>query len=249
MYNISLKTNTDDPKAGSFRQILQIYHSSQETEGTVPKYHPQYISPNSNKTGNLADIYLNSKQKRPPGLNATCAKFPDFFDLQFRNNYWQLQKTTNGTFHLFNAYLDQRNGSVIRIVGTYDVHKTEETFYCQFWYDKIPRPKIVASEVPFWMFRLKWGADTAYFNHPYLITCPVVRDSGQYPISVSLVDKPCTTASNNLKIFYKHVEEKKNFVVCVKGLSFPFEDRGDRLTEWIELVNLLGKFFVFSIYR
>ncbi|KAJ3651685.1 hypothetical protein Zmor_017708 [Zophobas morio] len=236
------------------QDILQDFvQNPQKIVVTSWNSEPEYQEYHSiNNTGNLADIYLNEKLKVPWGFNQTCARFPDLFDLQFRNNTWQLQKTTNGIFHLLNAYLDLRKGSLIRIVATYDVSKTQETFYCQFWYNNNSGPTVVSSEVPSLMFRSKWGVDNGYFKHPYLITCSVVLDNYHYPVSVSLVEQPCGNASNNLKIFHKNVEKKKTCVVCVKGLFFPFVDKSTRLVEWIELISLLGAekihFYKYSVH-
>ena len=52
---------------------------------------------------------------------------------------------------------------------------------------------------------------------PYLINCKLPKSHWQEtPISVSVVEKICGTATNNLKVIYKK-EEKKDFVVCVKS--------------------------------
>lgn len=57
---------------------------------------------------------------------------------------------------------------------------------------------------------------------------------------MSLVVKPCDTATNNIKIGYHPPETKKDFAVCVKGLDFPYKDISVRLVEWIELLLILG---------
>ncbi|RZC40122.1 Glyco transf 92 domain containing protein [Asbolus verrucosus] len=206
----------------------------------------------STNSGNIPDILFKDRIKKPTGLNKTCARFPTLFDLTFKNDYWQTQKTSNGTFHLFNAYWDDRNGSTIRIVGIYDQYLPKTKFYCQFWYYHIDKPLLVQSQKLFWLWRPGWGADRKGWNHPYLITCPVPYATKEVPMSVSLVENFCDKATNNLKIFHKEVEEKKNFVVCVKGLDFPYEDNSLRLAEWIELLNILGAekvhFYEFSVH-
>jgi hypothetical protein len=84
------------------------------------------------------------------------------------------------------------------------------------------------------------GADNGYFIHPYLISCKAEMIDGQLPTSVSLVESECDNATNNLKVFRSQGEKNKNFVVCVKGLSFPYQDMTTRLAEWIEYLNILG---------
>lgn len=71
------------------------------------------------------------------------------------------------------------------------------------------------------------------------------RYKDQIPQSISLVEKQCDNATNNLKVIYEKPAEKKDFGVCVKGLDFLHEDLSVRLVEWIELLNLLGADKVF----
>ena len=92
-------------------------------------------------------IFLQENKDKKMYLNSTCAKFPSVFDLHFNNKYWQevmytstctytctcthtcthtsLQVvTTNGTFHLYGAYLDVRTsnrlGPTVRVLGMID---------------------------------------------------------------------------------------------------------------------------------
>lgn len=69
----------------------------------------------------------------------------------------------------------------------------------------------------------------------------------QVPASVSLVEKPCNNATNNVRVIYNHSQDgsKKGFAVCVKGLDFLHEDLSVRLVEWIELLHILGADKVF----
>ncbi|KAJ3651683.1 hypothetical protein Zmor_017707 [Zophobas morio] len=221
------------------------------TEVISLKHNPPYVASLRNHTGNLPDIYLNDKSKKPKGFNSTCARFPDFFNLHFRNDHWQIQNTTKGILFLFNAYLDKRD-NVVRIVAAYDVYRSQTPLHCQLWYNGSTQPVLVKSEVPFWMFYPKWGADNGYFIHPYLITCPVVLLDNASPVSVSLAENPCDSTTNNVKIYNPDYKEKKNFVVCVKGMSFPYDDHSVRLTEWIELLRILGaekvNFYEFNVH-
>jgi hypothetical protein len=69
------------------------------------------------------------------------------------------------------------------------------------------------------------------------------------PASVSIVEKPCDTATNSLRVVYNKPNVKKKFAVCVKGLDFLHEDMSVRLVEWIELLGLLGadKLFFYKL--
>jgi hypothetical protein len=223
----------------TFRRILQINVDPTESSLKNSSLNSLTVSLVKENNGNIPDYYFSDKNKKTSSFNNTCAKFPDLLDLRFKNDLWQVQKTSNGTLLLFNAYWDERNGTKIRIVGMYDVHPTD-AFFCQFWYPNSDKPVFVLSEPPFWMFYPKWGADNGYFIHPYLISCKAEMINGQLPTSVSLVERECDNASNNLKILRSQGEKNKNFVVCVKGLSFPYEDKTTRLAEWIEYLNILG---------
>ena len=63
------------------------------------------------------------------------------------------------------------------------------------------------------------------------------------PASVSVVEKECDSATNNLQVTYNPLNDgarKKKFAVCVKALDFPDVDLSVRLVEWMEMLNILG---------
>jgi len=98
----------------------------------------------------------------------------------------------------------------------------------------------------------KWGNYKQGILQPYLIACKVPpTHKGRVPVSISLVERPCDTASNNLRVIYNRPADgqKKGFAVCVKGLDFLHEDLSVRLVEWIELLHLLGadKIFMYQL--
>jgi hypothetical protein len=216
------------------------------------RFGPYHSLLDMNKTGNLPDVYLDDKAKKPSRFNQSCARFPGIFDLKFKNDHWQVQNTSKGNLYLFNAYLDKRQGTSVRILATYNQPPRQFQFYCQFWYPDSSRPVIVQSRTALWLFRMGWGAEMGSYLHPYLISCEVKSLRGKLPISVSLVEGKCDSATNNLKIFGSKRAEKKNFVVCVKGLSFPYQDMTTRLAEWIEYLNILGaekiNFYEFKVH-
>lgn len=92
---------------------------------------------------NLAKFYV-SDIKHPKEFNKTCATFPKLFDLYYNNFYWQNLFTSNGTYHLLNAYLDDRNTNwTIRISGMLNRIAPELEIFCQIWYQDYKVPVIV----------------------------------------------------------------------------------------------------------
>ncbi|XP_028144962.1 uncharacterized protein LOC114338558 isoform X1 [Diabrotica virgifera virgifera] len=204
---------------------------------------------------NLPIIYWNKNKNKPMGSNNTCARFPSMFDLEFNNIYWQTLRTSNGTFQLFGAYLDNRPnnrlGPTVRILGMIDRIEANVTTYCQFWFDNKKDPVMAKTFEYKYIWYKKWGNYKHGIYQPYLIACilpPKFKD--QIPQSVSLVEKQCDNATNNLRIIYEKPKVKKDFAVCVKGLDFLHEDLSVRLVEWIELLNLLGadKVFFYELH-
>ena len=83
-----------------------------------------------------------------------------------------------------------------------------------------------------------------------LLSCNLPKTHlGKIPISVSLVEKACDTATNHLKVIYNKPKDEnvtdggrttKRFVVCSKGHTFPDVDKSVKLVEWIEILRSLG---------
>lgn len=182
--------------------------------------------------------------------NESCAKFPSIFELEFNNVYWQILQTTNGTFQLYGAYYDVRRfskiGPAIRILGM--INRIEPTVktYCQIWFESQQEPVFVKVMEYKYIWYKKWGNYKQGIYQPYLIACQIPHKYHKIvPASVSIVEKPCDTATNNIRIIYNKPEKKKDFAVCVKGLDFLHEDLSVRLVEWIELLGILGAEKVF----
>lgn len=203
------------------------------------------------KLPSLPIVYWNRHKDRPMFYkNESCAKFPSIFDLEFSNIYWQNLDTTNGTFQLFGAYYDVRKSSMIgpavRILGM--INRIEPTVrtYCQFWFESQKEPVFMKVMEYKYIWYRKWGNYKQGIYQPYLIACQIPQQYHKIvPASVSIVEKPCDTATNNLRVVYNKPEKKKKFAVCVKGLDFLHEDLSVRLVEWIELLGLLGADKVF----
>ncbi|XP_050292845.1 uncharacterized protein LOC126733555 isoform X2 [Anthonomus grandis grandis] len=203
---------------------------------------------------NLPIVYWSQHKNQPMGLNSTCARFPSILDIEFNNNYWQTLKTSNGTFHLFGAYLDKRKnnrlGPTVRILGMIDRIEPTVITHCQFWFDGKKEPVISKSFEYKYVWYKKWGNYKQGIFQPYLIACVIPQAyNSKVPQSISLVEKPCDNAPNNLKVIFNMPRNKKDFAVCVKGLDFLHEDLSVRLVEWIELLNLLGadKIFLYEL--
>jgi hypothetical protein len=78
---------------------------------------------------------------------------------------------------------------------------------------------------------IQWGNYKQGIFQPYLMACQLPKSHwGRVPASVSIVEEPCQTATNNLRVIYnKHEGPKEKFAVCVKGLDFPDDDLSVRL--------------------
>lgn len=192
----------------------------------------------------LSDWSKNNRLSQKRGNN-NCTRYPQIYDLEFNNIYWQTLKTSNGTFQFFGAFYDNRRlskiGPAVRIVGMIDRIEPTVKTYCQLWYDGEREPKIVETLEYKYIWYAKWGNYKQGIYQPYVIACRVPPQvSDKPPSSVSMVEKRCDTASNNLRVIYNKPERKKDFAVCVKGLDFLHEDLSVRLVEWIELISLLG---------
>lgn len=204
------------------------------------------------KTNTIKSPSPNDKKKTTKNC---IPHYPSIFDLEFNNIYWQTLRSSNGTFQLFGAYFDNRKlsriGPAVRIVGMIDRIEPKIKTYCQLWYDGEREAKIVDILEYKYIWYSKWGNYKQGIYQPYVIACKIPQSHWQKgaPASISLVEHPCDTATNNLRIIYNRPVKKKEFAVCVKGLDFLHEDLSVRLTEWIELIGMLGadKIFFYEL--
>lgn len=203
----------------------------------------------------LPDSYVKpNKIKNTFYKNESCAKYPNVYDLEFNNIYWQSVFTTNGTFHLYSAYYDVRKlsriGPAVRILGM--INRIEPTIktHCQFWFDNHKEPVFSKVMEYKYIWYKKWGNYKQGIFQPYLIACQIPHPFHKVvPASVSIVEKICDSPTNNLKVIYNKPKKKKEFAVCVKGLDFLYKDISVRLVEWIEMILLLGadKIFFYKL--
>lgn len=183
-----------------------------------------------------------------------AAKFPNLFQLEYNNIYWQTQRTINATLQLYSAFYDRRRRPrVLRILTMIDRISPSSDLYCQMWLEGQPDKPVI---VKVFDIRLIWYDKWGYKNdiyHPYLVTCKIPGRISEAPAAVSIVENPCDQATNALKVTYNKLpgtEKKTPFAVCVKGLDFLHEDMSSRLAEWIELLGLLGveKIYFYSLH-
>ncbi|KAJ8890973.1 hypothetical protein PR048_010482 [Dryococelus australis] len=215
----------------------------------------QVIQEIQRKLPSLPITFWNQyKNKAMYFKNSSCARLPSIFELEFNNIYWQTLRTSNGTFQLFGAYYDIRKlsriGPALRILGMINRIEPAVKTYCQMWFDNLKEPALVKVMEYKYIWHKKWGNYKQDIYQPYLIACQIpVKYHKLIPKSVSLVEKPCDIATNNLRVIYNLPSKKKDFAVCVKGLDFLHEDISVRLVEWIELLGILGanKIFFYQL--
>jgi len=217
-----------------------------ELAGQLPNLPLAYDNPANNKK--------DAKDRQQ--FNKTCARFPRLYDLHISNAYWQEMETSNGTFHLFGAYLDRRErnrlGPTVRILGMINRLEPKVKTYCQIWFSGRKQPVIVKVLEAKYIWYRKWGNYKQGIFQPYLLACQVPKSHWrEVPTSVSVVEQPCATASVNLRVTYNVPAggRRRGFAVCVKGLDFPDDDISVRLAEWLELLRELGadKVFLYTL--
>ncbi|MPC36044.1 hypothetical protein E2C01_029489 [Portunus trituberculatus] len=206
----------------------------------------------------VAQVYnlpLSYGIEKRPYLPSKCGKYPALVDLSFNNFYWQVLRSSDGTFYLYSAFFDNRTltepGPSVRILGMADRIKPAVKTHCQLWYEGQGTP-VVAKVVEYrYIWVHDWGNYRNGILQPYLLQC-VIPESHRHrvPQSVSLVEGSCDRATNNLRVVHNLPPDgkKKNFAVCVKGIAFS-DDLSVKLVEWLELHFLLGvdKVFLYNL--
>lgn len=195
---------------------------------------------------------LNNVHFKNRNFNSSCAWYPTFLDIKIHNDYWQEFIHDNITIYIFGSYLDKRSSiiydePVVRVLVMMnflgDRVQDYPELYCQVWYDQQPKPFIsrILEVRPIWQYI--WGHNFKY-HFAHFLSCSLPEEHrSRIPRSVSLVSKPCDKATNNVLVTYdplKENENKKKFLVCVKGLDFPYVDMSHRLVEFIETLRSLG---------
>ncbi|XP_065340740.1 uncharacterized protein LOC135940028 [Cloeon dipterum] len=200
----------------------------------------------------LAD-HVNDTDRK---LNDTCAHYVNPYGVKYNNIMWQVQKMPRETYHLFNAYFDNRTvltggGSFVRILAIIDKRDPSSKSFCQLWFTDKPEPTISDVSETEYLWYKDWGNDDSPYQ-PYMFSCAVPASLGMVPESISLVANPCDNATNNLRVIDNRAPlgKKLNFAVCVKAMNFkhqPFVSI--RLVEWIEMHKILGadKIYIYEL--
>jgi hypothetical protein len=142
----------------------------------------------SSKTAHITDYRIDElldqqelRMKNNPQHNVlrviskhACGRFPLLVDLNVSDTFWQVTNTTNGTFYLYNAYFDDREGlqnvSIIRVLGLVNKIDPVVRTHCQLWFEGIR--EAVISEVHEYrlLWPKYWGVNEKGAS-PYLISC------------------------------------------------------------------------------
>ena len=188
--------------------------------------------------------------------NKFCPRFPNLYELKIENELWQEFETSNGTFHLFRAYVDRRKlevrGRVVRVLAMVDRVDPSVDIFCQFWYEHTHDPTLAKVEERKWIWVRGWGNYRQGALQPFLLTCRLpIETPDHIPVFVSLAERPCDKAYNALKLYNREeiATKKGQLAVCVKGLDFPTDDLTIRLIEWLEVLRALGaeKVFLYEL--
>ncbi|EDV32659.2 uncharacterized protein Dana_GF22030 [Drosophila ananassae] len=187
-----------------------------------------------------------------------CGPIPDMMNIDFHNTYWQRAINEKLNYFIYGAYYDDREtvaeGPLVRLLTMVNQHDDKSfkypDIYCQLWMKDRAKPVIV----PVSQHRVMWPfghAPRRYY--PTFLSCPLPEGDFKWeiPEMVSLVGRKCDRARNLLRVVYEpredepqNVTEKASkdprFMVCVKTMDFPYEDKSWRLIEWLELMRLLG---------
>ncbi|KAL5277428.1 hypothetical protein ACFFRR_002583 [Megaselia abdita] len=175
-----------------------------------------------------------------------CGKMPPIYEIKFINTHWQQFIHSNGTFSLLNAYYDNRaalDAPLVRIAMTVNRVKPRHNITCQLWFKDVPNPVFSQVFEYRYLWRDYWGYNDEKMQQPYIAGCAIPKKYwDKAPEAVSLVEHPCDTAINVLKVHNNRPADgvKKNFGVCVKQLDFLYNDMSVILVEWLEVLFSMG---------
>lgn len=167
--------------------LLWLRSQANETATSYPNPAPiKQITVQSSTlphTTSLPKLQNKNIQESP----SKCSyNYPSLFDLKFSNIYWQVFESYAGSktnFYLYNAYIDTRQKSSVRILAMINKIKPPQV-YCLFWQSSSEAGRSKAQYVYAWY--PKWGNYRDGFLQPFIITCPLPENL--VPDSVTLVD-------------------------------------------------------------
>lgn len=167
--------------------------------------------------------------------------------IKLLNDFWQRVDWSQGSFHLWKAFYDDRptiHGKFVRVL-TMTKRKYPPQIFCYLWFSN---EHVTVDGDVLYGWRTEWGTQLDHSWQFALISCPVPEHRlDPIPDSVSLqaTSKNDNNLTNIMKVEKNKSESKEKFVVCMKGMDFLHEDMSTRLIEWIELVKILGSNHVF----
>lgn len=182
--------------------------------------------------------------------NGSCIQFPLLQELEFDATNWQVFRPQrhDEMFYLLNAYYDNRPTipkPVVRIIGYVNAVQPNSDVWCRLWFKNDDGTlRLVTQKTQ--RFDMLWSnkwyqiREKEFVGH--LITCPIPVAEESVPFAVSLAENECDKAKNNLLVRYQQPEngQKKDFMICVKHLDFPFDDMSVRLVEFFEVKFMFG---------
>ncbi|KAK7081651.1 hypothetical protein SK128_021715 [Halocaridina rubra] len=196
---------------------------------------------------NLPLSYLRGPNNDDLYFPRKCGHYPSLWDIRFNNFYWQVLHGTQAIFYLYSAFYDNRKLTThtpsLRILGMINKFDTSNfKVYCQIWFEGLKEPVVTKIRNYNYIWRYNYGNTADGILQPFLMRCHIPEHFYYLiPVSVSLTERPCAKASNNIRVTYNPpAGGKKNFAVCVKGIDFIYSDHSVRVVEWLELLALLG---------
>lgn len=186
-------------------------------------------------------LLINHSTESELQQDENCSRYPKESDILYDNIYWQVLEMPRGVVKIFNAYLDDRfSEKIIRVnVLSYEMYISLDVIYCQFWYNDSSEPFVMKANYYILMWPNGWESEPND-KKPYLISCPVYHL--RIPQSVSLTNRMCDNATNNVKIINNQPANgrKKKFGLCGKYVKFIQRSYAMRLIEWVHLLRILG---------
>ena len=268
IYLITVKINSD--QINLVTTILNpLFLNSSASNGRLPlpyygKVRPsdlQVFTKLEKKYSNwpLVYLYQNKRNHWHHKNGSNCAKFPQIYELQFNNLYWQEYQHNNGKIYLYKAYLDIRKnnplGATVRILAMAKKDQFDSKTFCQFWFHNHTVP-IIQQVKEFQIIQVHSYENTKR-TLPFLISCQIPpgewsnKASLSLMASVSLVHNPCDSPKNSLKVNYNKPTngKKEKFAVCTKALDYPNVDISITLVQWLEMLRELGahKVFIYNL--
>ncbi|XP_076057297.1 uncharacterized protein LOC143034837 [Oratosquilla oratoria] len=223
------------------RQELSVKGKGGNKDGAFVRKNVDETHLTARVTRNLVKA-VRGKEKVDSWLNIFGSRtYVDYQDSNTtaRDATWQPVYNTKHKFFVYSAYMDDRKGRIIRVVGATQTKRSDRV-WCKFWYSNSSTLTVAAAVK---IIRENWNLRySACF-----VACPLTLfRNGKQPIpppdSVSIVSDPNGNATNKLRVLnldVKKDEVKNGFAVCVKPLHFEYNNV-NQIVEFLELNKILG---------